>query len=206
MRLQVTGDIPKSHLYRVTCNLMRFPQIEQLALPCHFERVVPGALHSDGRRYLPQIVLKLDWGEHNGEPRIAELGVVDRHHRVEQALAGRDGMAKLVLLLSKIRLQEQPGQLGMFPEGKTGPGVSTRPVAYGRVLAVPTWETEREQLPYETLYTELLLEIGIGVVGVRTSATAADLSAAIGKPQIEPGDWLQVERSRIDILAFEPND
>ena len=81
--------------------------------------------------------------------------------------------------------------------------VSTAPIAYGRVVAVPAWEAEREHLPYESLYTELLLDIGAGVIGVRTSVTAANLAETIGKPQIEPGDWLEVQRSRVDILAFE---
>jgi hypothetical protein len=53
------------------------------------------------------------------------------------------------------------------------------------------------------LYTELLLDIGSGIVGVRTSATAESLAESLGKPRIEPGDWLRVSRSRIDILGFE---
>ena len=79
---------------------------------------------------------------------------------------------------------------------------STMPVAYGRVVAVPSWEAEREHLPYEALYTELLLDIGLGVIGVRTSVTAASLAETIGKPRLEPGDWLEVRRSRVDILGF----
>jgi len=36
--------------------------------------------------------------------------------------------------------------------------------------------------------------------------TAASLTESIGKPHIEPGDWLEVRRSRIDILAFTASD
>ena len=81
--------------------------------------------------------------------------------------------------------------------------MSTTPVAYGQVVSIPTWEAERTHLPYEALHTELLLDIGIGVIGVRTSATATSLAESLGKPRIEPGDWLRVSRSRIDILGFE---
>ncbi|MEP7190596.1 MAG: hypothetical protein ABI901_15505, partial [Roseiflexaceae bacterium] len=88
-------------------------------------------------------------------------------------------------------------------EGLIAGRVSTAPTAYGRVVAVPAWEAEREHLPYESLYTELLLDIGVGIIGVRTSVTAASLAETIGKSQIEPGDWLEVRRSRIDMLAFE---
>ena len=181
---------------------MRFPAIEQVALACRFERLVAGKLHADGRRYLPLILLQL--------PRppadilsVPLLGVVDRHHVVDQALEGRDGIARLVFLLSNVRLQEPPRQ-GLEPEAELDNGrASTAPTAYGRVVAVPTWEAEQQHLPYESLYTELLLDIGLGIVGVRTNATANSLAERLGKPRIEPGDWLQVWRSRIDILAFE---
>jgi hypothetical protein len=176
---------------------MRFPNSEQLTLPCVFERFVPGQLHPDGRRYLPLIVLRVAGIE-------APIGVVDRHHRVDAALEGRAGSAKLVFLLSKVRLQSGEARQGLVPEDGIAPGrASTVPTAYGRVLAVPSWEAEREHLPYEALYTELLLDVGAGVIGVRTSLTAANLAEVIGKPQIEPGDWIEVARSRVDILAFE---
>ncbi len=60
-------------------------------------------------------------------------------------------------------------------------------------------------LPYETLFTELLLDVGDGIVGVRTSLTADDMASKIGAAELEPGDWLAVARSRIDILDFEPS-
>ena len=185
---------------------MRFPHSDQLAFPCVFERLVPGQLHADGRRYLPLIVLRpTGVPGPAGLPNIAGLGVVDRHHRVDLALAGRVGVAQLVFLLSQVRLQASPPRLGLQAEEALAVGrVSTMPAAFGRVLAVYAWEAEREHLPYEALYTELLLDIGIGTIGVRTSVTAASLAESLGKPQIEPGDWIEVRRSRIDILGLAP--
>ena len=182
---------------------MRFPSIDQLVLPCRFEQLAPGRLHTDGRRYLPLILLRLPKQPAETQA-VPVLGVVDRHHVVDPALEGRDGVARLVFLLSNVRIQEPPRQ-GLEAEADLGGGrPSTAPTAYGRVLAVPTWEAEQQHLPYEALYTELLLDIGLGVVGVRTNATASSLAERLGKPGIEPGDWLRVWRSRIDILAFEP--
>lgn len=181
---------------------MRFPAIEQLALPVRLEQVVPGRLHPDGKRYLPTLVFALE------SPRAAELsaidrlGVVDRHHRVDLTLEGRTGNARLVLLLSKLQLLATP-RYGLADESQRARDISTMPTVYGQVLSVPTWQTEQEHLPFEALYTELVLDIGVGIVGVRTNATAADLSELLGKPRIEEGDWLAVSRSRIDILAFE---
>jgi hypothetical protein len=184
---------------------MRFPSSEKLNLPCTFARLVPGRQHPDGRRYLPLIVLRLaDARPVDDRSAMMALGVVDRHHVVDLALEGRAGLARLVFLLSGVRLQVgQPRQGLMAEDGLAAGRVSTAPIAYGRVVAVPAWEAEREHLPYESLYTELLLDIGAGVIGVRTSVTAASLAETIGKPQIEPGDWLEVRRSRVDILALE---
>jgi hypothetical protein len=181
---------------------MLFPNTTQLALPCHFERIVAGELHADGRRYLPLLV----FGPPQATPEsVVHLGVVDRHHRVDQALAGRHGTARLVFLLSTLRVLETP-RTGLFDSTQQPGRASTMPEAYGKVLAVPTWETDAGHLPYETLYTELLLDIGIGVVGVRTSTTAISLNNQLGKQQIEPGDWVSVTRSRVDILGFSPDD
>ncbi len=180
---------------------MRFPNRERLSLPCVFERLVPGQLHPDGRRYLPLIVLRPTATSQNGAA--PTLGVVDRHHAVDPALEGRTGVAQLVFLLSSVRLQEGvPRQALVAEPGLAAGRASTMPAAYGRVLAVPSWEAEREHLPYEALYTELLLDVGVGVIGVRTSVTAASLAETIGKSRVEPGDWLEVRRSRIDILGF----
>ena len=191
---------------------MRFPSSEQLHLPCTFAQLVPGRQHPDGRRYLPLIVLELADALPVGDrSAVAALGVVDRHHVVDLALEGRAGVARLVFLLSGVYLQvgnppfhSSGFRQGLVAEDGLAEGrASTAPIAYGRVVGVPAWEAEREHLPYESLYTELLLDIGVGIIGVRTSVTAASLAETIGKPQIEPGDWLEVRRSRIDILAFE---
>ena len=180
---------------------MRFPQAEKLNLPCTFERLVPGQLHADGRRYLPLIVLRL---APDRETTASALGVVDRHHVVDPALEGRSGVARLVFLLSAVRVQDGPPRLGLVAEDGLAPGrASTVPVAYGRVVAVPSWEAEQAHLPYESLYTELLLDVGAGVIGVRTSVTAGSLTEAIGRPRLEAGDWIEVRRSRVDILGFD---
>jgi len=88
------------------------------------------------------------------------LGVVDRHHVVDPALEGRAGIARLVFLLSGVRLQEPPREGLVAEDGLAAERASIAPTAYGRVVAVPSWEAEREHLPYESLYTELLLDIG----------------------------------------------
>ena len=207
---------------------MRFPLSEQLNLPCTFAQLVPGRQHPDGRRYLPLIVLGLADALPVGDrPAVAALGVVDRHHVVDLALEGRAGVARLVFLLSGVYLQvgkprfhSAPPELGspersrrvegsgfhqglVAEDGLAEGRASMAPIAYGRVVAVPAWKAEREHLPYESLYTELLLDIGVGIIGVRTSVTAANLAETIGRSHVAPGDWLEVRRSRIDILAFE---
>ncbi len=180
-------------------NIMRFPLSEQLTLPVTFERYVQGALHPDGRRYLPQLIFRLNSG--------ILIGVVDRHHYVDPELVGLAGVGQFVYLLSNIRLQTQgQHEQGIRPESVTAGYISTAPEAYGRVVAVPSWEHRSGELPYESLYTELLLDVGDGIVGVRTSMTADDMTAKVGAPSVAAGDWLAVSRSRIDILGFEPLD
>lgn len=182
---------------------MRFPLLEQLDLPCVFEGIVPGQLHPDGRRYLPLIVLR-PTGRADLLPAGLLLGVVDRHHRVAEEAVGRTGRARLVCALSDLRLQAPPPRTGLRPEAHWPGGVSTRPVLLGRVVAVAAWEASSGHLPYEALYTELSLDIGVGIVGLRTSVTADNMAAAIGKARVEPGDYIELTRSRIDILGFEP--
>src|SRR3954471_488823 len=113
----------------------RFPQLDELRLPAVFVRYVPGRLHPDGRRYLP--LLLFDVGLE------AQLGVVDRHHLVPAELEGTRGNARLVFLLSSVKLQ-QPGtqRRALVPE-VVRDRASTAPEAYGRVIAVPTWEEQR---------------------------------------------------------------
>ena len=176
----------------------RFPHQEELRLPATFVRYVPGRLHPDGRRYLPLLIFDIGAG--------APIGVVDRHHLVPEELVGRTGLARLVFLLSNVTLQPAgEHRRELVPEIGLGGRASTAPEAYGQVLVVPTWEAQSGTLAYESLYTELLLDIGPGVVGVRTSATADSLAEMLGKPRIETGDWIKVGRSRIDILGFEPD-
>jgi hypothetical protein len=173
----------------------RFPYIDQVTLPLTFERYVPGKLHSDGRRYLPLLVFALSNGAH--------VGVVDRHHLVEPELVGQSGVAQLILLLSDVGLQPEGSQRsGILPEPTVPGRVPTKLDAFGRVIDVPTWEVRKGMLPYDVIYTELLLDTGLGVVGVRTTITADDLQAKLGKERIDPGNWIHVIRSRIDILGF----
>src|SRR5690242_5188167 len=124
---------------------MHFPSSEQLNLPCTFAQVVPGQQHSDGRRYLPLIVLQPAEMRPVGErPAVAALGVVDRHHVVDLALEGRAGVARLVFLLSTLRLQAGQPLQGLLPEeGRAAGRPSIAPTAYGRVVAVLAWETRR---------------------------------------------------------------
>jgi len=186
---------------------MRFPLLDRCALPCVFERFVPGRPHPDGRRYLPLIVLRLPDRPAGVTPPGLLLGVVDRHHRVNPELAGRPGVARLVFALSSVRTQPPPGELGLLPEPAWSPGdVSTAPVARAQVREVAAWEEQRGQLPYDALYTELLLDVGAGTVGLRTNVTADDLAAAIGAARLAPGDFVELGRSRIDILSFEPGE
>ncbi len=177
----------------------RFPHAEALHLPATFVRYVPGRPHPDGRRYLPLLIFDVGAS--------APIGVVDRHHLVDPELEGRRGNARLVFLLSAVTLQPEGEQRqALVPEVSLRGTASTAPEAFGRVLAVPTWEEQRGTLSYESLYTELLLDIGLGVVGVRTAATAPDLEQSLGKPRLEQGDWIRVGRSRIDILGFETGE
>ncbi|HEU4325088.1 MAG TPA: hypothetical protein VFS21_18250 [Roseiflexaceae bacterium] len=176
---------------------MHFPAAERLLFPCRFAQIVPGRMSADGRQVLPVVVLQ------PLSSALPAVGVVDRHHVVDPSLRGREGSARLVFLLSRFRVQTPPFRQGLGPEpGARDLGFSSMPEAFGRVLDVLTWEVEHEHLPYEALYVELLLDVGSAVVGLRTSATAASLAQTLGKARIEPGDWLHVERSRVDILAF----
>lgn len=187
---------------------MRFPLLDKLAVSCIFEQLVPGRLHPDGRRYLPLIVLRPTAPPATGAitPAGLLLGVVDRHHRVDAAAVGRAGVARLVFALSALHLQGPPHRIGLAPEEGWSPGgASTAPALFGRVTAVSAWEEGGAQLPYQTLYAELAVDAGVGVVGMRTSLTADNMAASLGAARIAPGDWVELRRSRIDILSFEPS-
>lgn len=188
---------------------MHFPHREHLRLACTCEQVIAGKLHPDGRRYLPTVVLRLtpgDRDETSAELMVPDLllGVVDRHHRLAPEAVGRAGFARLVVALSTVRLQTPPFRQGFAPEAGWQPGgISLNPQIAGRVAAVYTWEVEQEQLPYAALYTELALDVGYGTVGVRTSLTAPNLAEALGTERLQPGDWVTLDRSRIDLLEME---
>jgi hypothetical protein len=179
---------------------MRFPLQDRLDLPCVFERIVPGQPHPDGRRYLPLVLLRPTAPE---TPDGLLLGVVDRHDRVREADVGRAGQARLVCALSTLRLQD--GQVrGVLPEPGLRPGLaSTAPLIYGAVLEVAAWERGGPELPYESVYAELLLDVGLGTLGLRTTLTAPAIAAAVGKDELERGDFVALTRSRIDLLGFE---
>lgn len=186
---------------------MRFPLLDQLDLPCLLEALVPGRPHPDGRRYLPTALLRPTAG---AGPL---LGVVDRHHRVRAADVGRRGRARIVFALSQLRLQRGGQRRGLEPEAGLRAGQpSLAPLLFGEVLEVAAWEPGSGELPFESLYTELLLDIGLGRVGLRTNLAAADLAAAIapragpkanGTAQLARGDFVALTRSRIDILGFD---
>lgn len=176
---------------------MRFPGAERLDLPCVFEGLVPGRLHPDGRRYLPLALLR---------PVAASgplVGVVDRHHYLREGDKGRAGRARLVCALSALRLQNGQRRAIEAEPGARNGAPSTSPLMFGEVLEVLAWERGSAELPYESLYVELLLDVGLGIVGLRTSLTAANTAAALGKPKLAPGDFVELQRSRIDILGFD---
>lgn len=181
---------------RVLRSIMpRFPELNRLKLPATFLHFVAGRLHPDGHRYLPLLIFDAGLSTH--------LGVVDRHHLVAPELEGKRGDLQLVFLLSTLRSQPHgEHRSALIAEPNLGARPSTAPELYGRVIAVPTWETQHGTLHHESLYTELLLDIGYGIVGVRTTMTAPSLTESLGTTRIEPGDWIHVGRSRIDILGF----
>ncbi|NJN15113.1 MAG: hypothetical protein HC822_01800 [Oscillochloris sp.] len=180
---------------------MRFPLLNQCRLPCVFEQFVPGKLHPDGRRYLPQLILR-PTADHTITPAGFRLLVVDRHHRVDPQREGQAGIAQLVFALSAIRLQEAPVKLGLLPNGNDPQAPSHAPLVFGQVQAVAAWERQPGELPYESLYLELLLDIGLGTIGLRTNVTAPRLADVLGAERIDAGDAVALDRSRIDILGF----
>jgi hypothetical protein len=182
---------------------MYFPDREKLRLACVCERVIAGKLHTDGRRYLPTVVLRPVPSPATETSDDLMIGVVDRHHRLPPDAVGRTGAAQLVAALSTLRMQTPPFRRGFVPEALWQPGaVSLAPRIFGQVKHIFTWEVEQGALPYTALYTELLLDVGHGSIGVRTSLTAADLAAAIGAERLAPGDWIVLDRSRIDLLGM----
>lgn len=173
---------------------MRFPNLAELALPATFEQVIPGRLHPDGSRYLPIIGLRLDSG--------GFMGVVDRHHRVDLAQAGARGIARLVFLLSSLRLQTPPARLAALSSADAH-APALRWTASGQIVALPTWEQQR-LFDTDRVYAEAHVDVGLGRVGVRTTLTAPHLATLVGADRLSIGDWITISHSRIDILGFEP--
>ncbi len=187
---------------------MHFPHVHELRLACVCARVIPGKLHPDGRRYLPTVVLRLtqamdsQTSDHQTSDDLM-FGVVDRHHRLPADAVGRAGHAQIVAALSAVRLQTPPYRRGFVPEAGWQPGaISMAPQIFAQVRQVFAWEIEAGNLPYAALYTELLLDVGQGTIGLRTSITAPDLAATLGTERLAPGDWVILDRSRIDLLGF----
>lgn len=176
---------------------MIFSAADHLDLPCRFSSFTPGEVHNDGRRYLPTIGLSLA----DGTRQAYHLPVVDRHHRVHAEDVGSTGSALLVLLLCQFRLQTGIMRQGLHA---TTDGIPGAPRVYGRVTHVATWEIPVTPLPYQSLYCEFVIDIGVGRVGVRTHATAPQLSQRLGTDHLNIGDWVEIWRPRIDILAFTP--
>jgi hypothetical protein len=176
---------------------MFFSAADHLHMPCHFASFTPGEVHNDGRRYLPTIGLSLA----EGTDLAYHLPVVDRHHRVDEHHVGQHGNALLVLLLCQFRLQIDTQRQGLQA---TANGIPGAPRVYGRVSHVATWEIPDTPLPYQSLYCEFVIDIGMGTVGVRTHATAPQLRQRLGTDQLRIDDWVEIWRPRIDILAFQP--
>lgn len=184
---------------------MRFSALSQLHLRCRYEQFIPGALHPDGRRYLPQVVVTpLDAGPDTAPD--TKLWLVDRHHRVDPELAGRVISARLLCALSAVQLQTPPFRAGFTPSPHSAPAAPlSEPIVYGRVAAVLAWEVQREHLPFETLYTELVIALADeATIGLRTTLSAPRIADLVGSDHLSAGDWIEVRRSRIDILALEP--
>lgn len=184
---------------------MRFSVLSQLHLRCRYEQFIPGALHPDGRRYLPQLIMTpLDAGPDTAPD--TKLWLVDRHHRVDPELAGKVIIARLLCALSTVQLQNPPFRAGFTSLTSITPATPlSEPIVYGRVAAILTWEVEREHLPFETLYTELVIALADeATIGLRTTLSAPRIADLIGRDHLALGDWIEVRRSRIDILALEP--
>ena len=181
---------------------MRFSALDRIHLRCRYEQFIPGELHEDGRRYLPGIIVTpLNAGPdtHPG----TRLWLVDRHHRVDPALVGQTTTVRLLCALSTIRLQTPPFRIGFVPSSDESLHQPlSNPIIYGRISDVLEWEVQRAQLPFETLYTELVINVGeAATIGLRTTLSAPHLADLIGCERLTSGDWIEINRSRIDILA-----
>lgn len=183
---------------------MRFKALDRLYLRCRYDQFIPGALHEDGRRYLPQIVVTpLDAGADTAVG--TRLWLVDRHHRVDPTLVGHIINVRLLCALSSIRMQVPPLRAGFIPSPtETATAPLSEPVIYGQVADVLTWEMQREYLPFETLYAESVIRLSErATIGLRTTLSAPQIADLIGCAHLLTGHWIEIQRSRIDILALE---
>ncbi len=181
---------------------MRFSALDRLHLRCRCEQFIPGELHEDGRRYLPNIIVTpLNAGPDT--PPGARLWLVDRHHRVDPTLVGQTTTVRLLCALSTIRLQTPPFRIGFVPSPDESPHQPlSNPIIYGQISDVLEWEVQRAQLPFETLYTELVIRVGeAATIGLRTTLSAPSIASLIGCQRLTSGDWIEIKRSRIDVLA-----
>jgi hypothetical protein len=172
---------------------MHFPLTEQLGIICCFEQQIPGQLHPDGRRYLPQILLRPIRGS-------ILLGIVDRHHRVALSDEGKTGRARLVASLGSVRSQRPPYRLGILSESASQSGITFMPTLLGHVHEVATLEAGSALLSSPSTYVELSLNIGVGLIGLRTNLSTTDFPGG----SLAPGSFLELVRTRIDILEFVP--
>lgn len=177
--------------------MMRFTAIADVGLPALFCDVTPGQRHHDGRQYLP-ILHFTPLGHMHVTTPMSTLSVVDRHHVVNTAAVGQQGVVQLVLLLSPFFLQKPPYQHGFGDVGSP----ARVPQVHGHVTQVATWEVPETPLPYQSLYCEFVLDVGAGTVGVRTHISAPRLVDKLGTDALRVGDWVTVPRPRIDVLGF----
>jgi hypothetical protein len=184
---------------------MRFPQLETLDLPCIFAQHVPGRRHLDGRRYLHRIILQPQLRNAQIDPVDLRLTIIDRHERISPAHAGQAGSARIVCGMGIMHLQEPPYRAGLFasPDEPAEP-LSNVPRILGQIQSLLRWDVAQGALPYTSLYTEIILAVGEARIGVRTTMTAPSLVQALGREQLQPNDWISIERVRIDILDFIP--
>ncbi|MFM2033068.1 MAG: hypothetical protein RLZZ297_1833, partial [Chloroflexota bacterium] len=142
---------------------MHFAAAALLDLHCVYGRYEVGELHTDGKRYLPTHHLALAAAAApagvTGLPAYT-LPVVDRHHRVAAQQAGAVGSAALVALLCQFHIQTGPLRQGF--ELQPG-GIAGAPRVHGRVVDVAIWEQPATPLPYESLYCEYVIDVGVGL-------------------------------------------
>ena len=174
---------------------MRFPAANQLHFGCRFADLLPGRLHSDGRRYLPTLILA--WPTHAQQP--LHLALVDRHHRVDLDLIGQQGHAQLIFALGELTrfVGTKPSE-GLHPEaGWEQRGFSSNPTVIATIEELLDWEQDPTPLSNPMIYAEMLLRFGDARVGLRTSLSATDFPAPL-----RTGEIIVLRNARLDILGF----